>query len=78
MRLVELAADPAADVARALDLRQAPVEHELGKALRSCHLRFQDAGLAREQHALGAQIGDDLICAAVMKQASVSRRGRAT
>jgi len=61
LRLVELAFDPAAHVARAFGLRQTLVEHELGNARRRRDFRLQDIGLAREQHALGAQLGADLI-----------------
>ena len=61
LRLVELAFDPAAHVARAFGLRQTLVEHELGNARRRRDFRLQDIGLARERHALGAQLGADLI-----------------
>src|SRR6185503_2967851 len=60
-RLVELALDPGPDVARMLDLRQPLVEHEFGDAGRRRDFRFQDVGLAREQHALLAQDRPDLV-----------------
>src|SRR5919106_5323353 len=61
LRRVELTLDPAADVARPLDLRQSLVEHELGDARGRRHFRLQDVGLAREQHAPGAEIRADLV-----------------
>jgi hypothetical protein len=61
LRLVEPALDPGADVARALDLGEALVKHELGDAGCGRHFRLQDVGLTREQHASRAQIRTDLI-----------------
>src|SRR6266566_2070164 len=61
MRPVELSPDPGADVARSLDLRQIVVEHELGDADCCRHFRFQNVGLAREQHASRTQAWADMV-----------------
>ena len=61
VRGVELFLDPGPRVARALDLRQAVVEHEIRDAGCRRNFRLQDVGLARKQHALRAQAGIDLI-----------------
>src|SRR5262245_34902419 len=60
-RPIELRFDPTTDVVRPFDLRQPLVEHELGDTRRGRHFRFQDVGLAREQHPLRAQARVDLV-----------------
>src|SRR6266404_3414549 len=61
LRLVDLAFDPGADVARPRDLREPLIEHELGDTGGGRQLGLQDVGLAREQHAFGAQVRPHLV-----------------